>query len=433
MRSSQSIRLAALLFAAAAVPATSHAQVDGRVQNTRPADQSGIVMFEATKRDTVPFTGIRLGWGAAFTQDFQNLTHQNTAAPVLVAGVNSNQLVGIGPGFTTAMANLALNVQLAKGIHVNLTTYLSTRHHNDTWVKGGYLQIDDSPFDVPVLNDVMKYVTIRVGQFEENYGDAHYRRTDGGNGLDNPFIGNLIMDAFTTEIGADVTFRKDGVLAMGGFTGGASDGQVTSPGKHQPAYLAKLGYDKTLANHLRVRLTGSMYNDALSTGNVLYSGDRAGSHYFDVLQNTTSTESANAWSGNVQPGFTDHVAAYVVNPFVKYYGLELFGNIETSTGAAASETRNRTWRQNSGDIVYRFLPEDRMYVAARYNTASGEIVGAPTDVNVKRTQLGVGYFITKNVLGKFEWVNQTYNDYPTNNILSGGKFKGFMLEGAVSF
>src|SRR5665213_72539 len=115
------------------------AQLNAQISNIRPADQSGINVFEAPKNDTIPFKGLRIGWGGAFTQDFQSLTHINTATPVIVGGVNSNQLIGIGPGFTTAMANLNLDVQLAPGIHVDLTTYLSTRHHNDTWVKGGYI------------------------------------------------------------------------------------------------------------------------------------------------------------------------------------------------------------------------------------------------------------------------------------------------------
>ncbi len=408
-------------------------RADAQITNIRPADQTGINVFEAPKQDTIPFKGVRIGWGGAFTQDFQNLTHQNVASPVLANGVNANQLIAIGPGFTTAMANLNLDVQLAQGIHVDLTTYLSTRHHNDTWVKGGYIQIDGSPFDVKPLNNIMQFLTLRVGQFEVNYGDAHFRRTDGGNGIDNPFVGNLIMDAYTTEIGADATVRLGGLMAMVGFTGGASDGQVTSPGKHQPAYLAKVGFDGQPGENLRVRLTASMYNDAKSTSNVLYSGDRAGSHYFDVMENTTSTETGNAWSGNIQPGFTDHVASYVLNPFVKYYQLEFFGNIETATGAAITETSNRTWRQLSGDLTYRFFAKDRMYVAARLNTATGEIVGAPIDVSVQRTQFGLGLFVTKNLLAKAEWVNQTYNNYPTNNILHGGKFSGLMLEGAVSF
>ncbi len=110
---------------------------------------------------------------------------------------------------------------------------------------------------------------------------------------------------------------------------------------------------------------------------MLYSGDRAGSHYFDVLQNTASTESGNAWSGNIQPGFTNHVVAYVVNPFVKVTGLELFGNIETATGGAATETSNRTWRQQSGDIVYRFMKDESAYMGRATTPRRGSWLARP--------------------------------------------------------
>ena len=35
-------------------------------------------MFETPKYDTVPYTGFKLGWGAAMTQQFQGLHHSNT-------------------------------------------------------------------------------------------------------------------------------------------------------------------------------------------------------------------------------------------------------------------------------------------------------------------------------------------------------------------
>ena len=55
----------------------------------------------------------------------------------------------------------------------------------------------------PLLKSIMKYTTLRVGHFEINYGDAHFRRSDNGNSMYNPFVGNYILDAFTTEIGAE--------------------------------------------------------------------------------------------------------------------------------------------------------------------------------------------------------------------------------------
>ena len=422
-------RFLTLSIAAMIAAATAQAQIS----NIRPADQRGINVFETPKTDSMPFTKLAFTWGGTFTQDFQNLTHSNTSTPVMVGTVNSNALMPIGSGFTTSMANLNFNIQLARGIRTELEMYLSTRHHTDTWVKGGYIQIDASPWDIPVLNDVMKMLTIRIGQYENNYGDSHYRRTDAGNGMYNPFVGNLIVDAFTTEIGGDVTFQHKGFILMGGITGGTSQGQVQAPGKHQPAYLAKIGFDRQITEDLRVRLTGSMYNDAKSTSNVLLNGDRGGSHYFDVMESATSTEASAAWSGTIQPGFSNRVAAYVVNPFVKYRNVEFFGNIETITGGTAAETTDRTWRQLSGDVVVRFLPRDMAYLGARYNKAQGALVGLPGDVDVQRTQVGFGLFITRNVLAKVEWVNQNYNGWPTTGIRNGGNFKGLMFEGAVGF
>ena len=48
---------------------------------------------------------------------------------------------------------------------------------------------------------------VRVGHMEINYGDAHFRRSDNGNAIYNPFVGNYIMDAFTTEIGGEVYLK----------------------------------------------------------------------------------------------------------------------------------------------------------------------------------------------------------------------------------
>ena len=138
-------------------------------------------------------------------------------------------------------------------------------------------------------------------------------------------------------------------------------------------------------------------------------------------------------SQNLQPGFSNHVASYVVNPFIKYDHLEFFGNIETSTGASAIEPTDRTWRQQSGDLIYRFLKEEKAYVAFRYNTAEGQLLGNPVDVNIVRTQYAFGFFLTKNILAKVEYVNQDYNKFLATDIHNGGNFKGLMFEGAVAF
>jgi hypothetical protein len=408
------------------------------IQNYRPTDIRGINVYEPPKEAGAPYTGFKLAWGAAFTQQFQGLDHSNTAIPVIkkdAAGkdYNANQLVQIGHGFNNAMANLYLNAQLAKGVRVALTSYLSTRHHNETWVKDGYFLIDGSPIDNALLNNIMNYLTLRIGHFEINYGDAHFRRSDAGNSLYNPLVGNYLMDAFTTEIGAEAYVRKSGFLAMGGMTAGEVRGTVRNPAARAPTYLAKLGFDKQLTPDVRTRLMGSLYTTKKSNSNTLYTGDRAGSRYFDVLENTQSTESSTAWSGNIRPGFSSKVTAMQLNPFIKIKGLEFFGVAEQAKGRAATETKERTWNQYAGELTFRFLSDERAYVSGRYNTAKGEMLGITNKVGANRFNVGGGWFVTPNVMTKLEYVNQKYNDWPSNSIFNGGQFKGFVVEGVVAF
>ncbi len=407
------------------------------IQHVRPADERGINVFEAPKNDTVAYDGFKMSWGAAFTQEFQDLSHSNTAAAVTKTDANgkpynANQLMRIGGGFNNAVANLFTNVQLAPGIRVALETSLSSRHHNEAWVKDGYIQIDQSPIDNPLLNSIMKDVTLKVGHFEINYGDEHFRRSDNGQSLYNPFVGNLILDAFTTEIGAEAYVRKGPFLAMGGVTGGEIHGDVIQPQKRMPAYEAKLGIDKQVSPLVRVRLTGSLFTQKSSENNTFYGGDRGGSPYFMVMENTQATTSANAWSGTVNPGFSKDVHAVMINPFVKVGGLELFGVAEQSKGGNAAETSDRTWHQYDVDAVYRLFG-DKAYVGYRYNTAKGQLAGVTQDVSVNHTAFGAGWFVTPSLLLKGEYVNQTYNDFPTSDIRNGGQFKGFIMSGVVAF
>jgi hypothetical protein len=397
------------------------------IQRMRPLDQRGIALFETPKQDDVKYQGFKLSWGAAFSQQFQGLDHENTS---------TKPLVRIGHGFNNASANLYMNAQLAPGIRVALTSYLSSRHHNETWVKDGYLLIDESPIAFLPLQAAMAFTTVKAGHFEVNYGDAHFRRTDNGHALYNPFVGNLLMDAFTTEIGAEVYLRAQGFMLMGGVLGGESKGMVRSPERRSPAIVAKAGFDRQVTPDLRVRLTGSTFNQKHSTNNTLYTGDRAGSRYFSVMDTVGSTEAAQAWSGSIQPGFSDKVGAMVINPFIKFRGLELMGTIEQAKGRTNTETADREWKQNAIDAVYRFAAHEQLFAGARYNTASGMLAGAAfagRDLDVKRIQVGGGWFITPGVVMKAEYVTQTYDGFPTADFRSGGKFKGYVVEGVVAF
>src|SRR4051812_8216573 len=364
------------------------------IDRMRPADQRGINMFEAPKESFVRFNGFALSFGGSFTQEFQGLDHSNAATPVMVNGVNSTQLMTIGHGFNNAVANLNINAQIAPGIRFAMTSYLSARHHQESWVKDGYLLVDESPIDNALLKEIMKYTTLRVGHFEINYGDAHFRRSDNGNSMYNPFVGNYILDDFTTEIGSEVYLRSNGLIAMLGATGGEVHGQVTAPQARSMSVLGKLGFDQKFGDDLRFRLTGSFYANNKGASNTLFTGDRGGSPYYDVLENSASTETANAWSGQVRPGFSNKINAEVINPFLKVGGAEFFGSFETATGGAFTEPKLRTMHQNVYEGLYRFA-KDQFYVGGRYNTLKGQMIAKNyTDQDIHRYQLGGGWWVT---------------------------------------
>lgn len=427
-----STSILAISLAVSAVSAQTVSLSDNRLQYFRPNDKSGINVFESFNQPAPEFEGLVVRLGGHFTQQGQWLSHSNTAVPVEVGGVDKNALKEIGLGFNLATANLTLDAQLADGIRMNLVTYLSSRHHSETWVKAGYVQFDRLPF-FPATDTFMENVSIRIGHMEVNYGDMHFRRTDNANAIYNPFVGNLIMDAFATEIGGEVYYHRGALFGMVGVTGGEIKGGVDNPDRRSPTFLLKAGYDSQVSDDLRVRLTGSVYTTSGSVNNTIYSGDRAGSRYYLVMKNTAASAGSNFTSGRFNPGLRDSVTSVVINPFIKYGGLEFFGNIETTTGRASNETSDRTWNQYAAEVVYRFMKNESLYVGTRWNTVEGDLPRQTDKASIERIQLVGGWFLNDYMLLKAEYVVQNYNDFPETDIRNGGTFDGVMVEAVIGF
>jgi hypothetical protein len=432
------------------------AMAQQEMQYFRPDNENGINVFETTKNDTTSFKKMKVQVGGNFEMAFQALRDQNTAIPIIQAPYvgNINSLIPLTDGFNLPMANLNIDAQLADGIRVNLTVYLASRHHEDTWVKGGYIQFDKLLFlHNRLIDSIMKRVTIKVGQFDDDYGDQHYRRSDGGNTIYNPFIENYIMDEFATEIGGEIYYHtKCGLFAMGGITNGALDPTVVAQTKIDtvtgkvnaidPAFHGKLGYDKQLCKNFRLRATGSFYTDQSAASNTLFSGDRTGSHYYDVMSsqsiaNGTTLNDANDYnpfSGRYNPGFTEQVNAFMGNLFLKYCGLEFFGTYEMAQGRTITETTMRPATQYAADLIYRFPARtEHFWIGVRYNTVMATMLGDPNAITINREAASLGWFMIKNIMVKAEYVVQTYMNYLNTNILNGGQFDGWMLEASIGF
>jgi hypothetical protein len=426
------------------------------LQFYRPNDMRGINVFETSKTDTIPFTGLKVKVGGNFEMEFQGVRNFNTAAPATKTGFtgNVNSLETLTNGFALPMANLNVDAQLSDGVRMNITAYLASRHHEDTWVKGGYIQFDKLLFlKSDIINALMQNITIKVGQFDVDYGDQHYRRSDGGNTIYNPFIENYIMDEFATEIGAEVYIHTNsGLFLMGGVTNGELDATVVAgtkidsatnqPNKYDPAFHGKIGFDKQVNKDLRFRVSGSFYSVHSANSATLFGGDRTGSHYFNVMENQnvangTVLSNANdysAFSGRLNPGFSEEINTVMGNVFLKYKGLEFFGTIEDAKGRAITETTQRKATQYAADLIYRFPQgKENFWVGVRYNTVTALLQGYTANVTVNREAGSIGWFITKNIMAKAEYVNQDYKDYPGTNILNGGNFHGAVLEASIGF
>ena len=414
-----------------------NAQKNNRsLDNYREPDKGGINVFEAPKDTISTFDNVKVRIGGSSTLQFQAIDHSNANPTIIVDGVptNPNKLKEIGYNFNLATANLDLDVALYDGISMHLRTYLSSRHHPEPYVKGGYFQIDKLEFiKKGFLEDFMKYATIKIGHMENNYGDAHFRRTDNAQAIYNPFVGNLIMDAFTTEVGAELYLRKNSFLGMVGMANGKLNQSIdkSNGSTGGASFLAKLGYDKQISEDLRFRLTGSLYTTGYVPNSYLYNADRAGSRYYGVMIPASATGD-DFRSGRYNPGLKNKITAIMVNPFLKYKGLEFFGTIETAKGKGAAEAKDRKVNQYSGELIYRFGSTENFYLGGRYNKVNAEDISG-VDVELSRVSLAGGWFLTRNILIKAEYVNQKYSGYNPGTVLEDGKFNGLIAEAVISF
>lgn len=398
-------------------------------------------IFEDPKIEAPDYNGVKVTVGGDFALQFQALDHSTKAT--LPAG---KKLAVMGSDFNLPTANLDINAYLGKGVKLHLRNYLSARHHNEAWVKGGYIQIDNLDFiSSGFMSEVMKHARVKVGMDEVNYGDAHFRRSDNAEAINNPFVENNLMDSFSTEAFGEVYGYFGNFTVMGGISNGKLNQTAVKSNANGtqkdngPSYYAKVAYDKQINADLRVRISGSVYdaNNGWDTGTYLYSADRGGSRYYYVLLlQDDAMGTSNQSTGRFNPGFKKMVA-FQVNPFIKYKGLEFFGTIEKVSGyKPVTSTERGSYSQFAGELLYRFGNKEQFYLGGKYNTVTGKDNDTAAERKIDRFNLAGGWYMTKNVLAKIEYVNQKYNTstaWGTTSTLYGGKFNGFVLEATIGF
>ncbi|MDZ7772757.1 MAG: hypothetical protein U5K31_08475 [Balneolaceae bacterium] len=419
--------ISTLLLALFVTAGSAFGQVfDRDLQYFTAPDQRGLNEFEAPFTTNIGFDGVVVRIGGSNALQFQGLRHDNMLGT----------LPGLESNFNLATSNLDLDVALGEGLRMHLRTYLTSQHHTEAYVKSGYMQVDRLDFiQEGLLSGVMDHVRIKIGHMENNYGDNHFRRSDNGSAIHNPFVGNYIMDSFTTEVGGELYYYDGPWMAMFGLTNGKLN-QSTLEGtyKTHASVLGKLAYDNQFSDDFRFRLSGSVYTTGQSPSIYLYSGDRAGSRYYNVLDDGFRS---GRFAPSFTPGRTDpagygEMTSVMVNPFVKYGGLEFYGLYENATGKSNTESDSRSYNQYGAELLYRFGSAEDVYLGFRWNMVEGENM-TDGSFDITRYNIGGGWFLTKNVLAKVEYVSQEWNGFMSGSKYDGAEFNGIMMEAVISF
>jgi hypothetical protein len=403
-----------------------------KMQYYVPRDARGNGEFEPSKRASQPeFKGLNIDLGLATSANIQNLKHSNKA-------VGSDPLIPIGLGMNLPNANMIVGAQLARGIRVQTELFLSSHHHNETWVKDGYVQIDYLPIDHPAVYLFNAIGRIKGGMMELNYGDLHFSASRGGKTNHNVFIDNALIDSFAIEPAVEQYFFLPNIMFMVGLTSGQNKGDVTNRQDVKFAHLYKAAYDKQVNEDLRFRASVSRYRNAGNGTNTIFAGDRSNSHFGLVMEPVGSNPMNQFTSGRINPNLRTDVTTWMVNPYLKYKGFEFLGAVEHMKGTGRGETGYRTWNQYLGQVVYSCsmpLSDDQIkpFAGLRYNTVSGNLNAKNSDVIVDRYQLSLGLDLTNYIRTKVVYTNQEYNGFDVSDIRYGGRFHGLIFESSITF
>lgn len=391
------------------------------------------------------------------SQNYKGVTIPTTSAAV-PTGYTTTTVADtpIESGLILPTANLDINAKIMSGFNVKLQTMLAGHHHNDTYVKGGYATIDNLDFIAPgFLSSIMRDTTIKIGVNDINYGDDQYRRTDNANVMRNPFITNMGVEGYLQGTHLEILYRIPAIssFAMVGITNGQAnpqdvakteyDANAGTANSNRYGIYGKIGFDHEYTNDLRFRATESIYSISGSNRNDLYSSDKAGNVITNVLGTGASDAMSSGWNamsgyvktanGNIVLKSAADVLASKTNLFLKYKDTELYGMYEIADGSDVND-KDMKMKHYAVDLVQRFN-NDKFWAAARYENAVVKYADAFNDfgdAELTQWQLGLGWFLSKNAVAKFEYIDQTREKF---SIYKNGdaEFKGFMVNASLSF
>ena len=370
----------------------------------------------------------------------QALDHKNAF------DLKGNPLAKVEPGFQNAFGDLGFIGKFGKNeeITVYMDMYLSSRNHpSQTYGNEGYILLRGVPENLQslkFLTPILSKVDIKAGHMLTDFGDAAQHRSNNAITQKNPLVGNFVVDPNIVSIGMQVS-SKPGRF---GWLLGASNGTTTEDWNigRGFAYNAKVyAYPVTgLRTSLSYIGTDQSDNPTKAAGGSsmqMFTGNRSGERYAGVLGGGQAP-------GNVFPQAGEKFSAAQFDvTFDNGSPIKLYGHYgrtqDLDLNGSAAGTPEEKWNYYAADAVYNFTPT--LYGAVRYSGAQAiQLNGADSDGTVARMQIGGGFWLTRNLLLKMEYVQQKYSGFRDGQVVNNNiqawrdpEFSGVISEVSFSF
>lgn len=377
----------------------------------------------------------------------QYLTQRNVKDTVGGDSVLSGQL---SPGFQTAFGNMSFLADFDNQLEVYFDVFIADRPHQDQ-LQGdeGYMllrRLPDGLGEAQLVQAIFDTVDIKAGQFELDFGDAHYRRSLNAAVQRNPLIGNYVVDPRDTEIGIEVS-SDEGRFPINWLLGFGSGSDTEDFQKnHGPSLHAKFwGYPLK-----QLRTSSSIYwvdqaktPSGSSSRTNLFRANRSGGPYAGILDNSSAP-------GEVFPVTGKRVFATQADATWEGDPVELYGHFgwvqDSDNNGNLSGSPRTSWLYYAAEGSYHLTP--RLYGALRYSgaaamrlvSAANSSLDVGSDGLVHRIQIGGGYWLTKTVLLKGEYVYQLYSGFSSSGAQVSGvdvwrhpRFQGVITEASFAF
>jgi len=372
----------------------------------------------------------------------QTLNHEN------VFDANGKPVAKVAPGFQNALGDLGFIGKFGKKqeVEVVFDLYLSSRNHpSTTYGNEGYMILHGVPENLEnleFLEPILNKIDIKAGQFLVDFGDNAQHRSNNAIVQKNPLVGNFVVDPNIVSIGMQVSSKPG---KRYGWMIGANNGTTTEDWNVGRGFAmnGKLIFYpikplRTSFSYMTADNSENPTKTAGGSGLQMFSGNRSGERYAGVMGGGQAP-------GDVFPqaGEKFSAAQFDLTYDADNFPIKLYGHVgrtqDKDINGSAAGTPEETWNYYTGDVVYKITPA--LYAAARYSAATTDMLGGrETDGKVNRIQVGGGFWVTRNMLMKLEYVTQKYTgfrqgDMVNNNIQAwrDPAFKGFVAEVSFAF